>query len=431
MSILRDISLYWSMFHVVVLFLMLFRSRYAERKTLLLAAAGMGVLMLLNIAGLILFGVEMMGKLLLLTCTLPSFLFFYLLSEDRSGCFLFTFCLVDTVCYWVLCVTNLLDHFFGGGQFVLMLITRLIAFPVMEIIIYRYFRKVYLNLQRIIKKGWGACAGMTALYYVLLVTMLEFPTRINDRPEYIPGFLLVLTLMVFNYVIIFTSLHRQYQLYERDKAERLLQEQKLSLEIQLENQQHIRKLRHDMRGHIITLQGLLQDGKEQEAAAYLESMEQGIAMPQSAVCADPYLNALLAHYVQKFRELQMELQVEVRLGSNPLPYTEVCSLVSNALENAWEASRDLPQEQRSASLRMRYSRDYLVIRLRNRCRDTLTVARGDIPPSSKDAKGHGFGLRSIREIAEKLDGDMICYTENGCFVLDVMLRPGAADLKSI
>ncbi len=422
MELLRTLSVFWSMMHVVVIFLMLFRSRYAAKKTIILGAVCLGILMALNMIGLLLVGAETMGQLLLFTCTVPSFIFFYFLSADKSTTYLFTFCLVDTVCYWILCATNLLDFYLGGGKFVLMFITRLLAFPLLEYIILKYLRSFYLNLQRIVKDGWGAYAGMTALYYMLLFAMFEFPTRITERPDHIPAFFLVLLLMVLNYVIIFSSLGRQYQLYEREKAERVLQEQKMSLEAQLENQQHIRRLRHDMRGHTITLQGLLRAGKEKEALDYLDNMGRAIDAAQTQVCADPYLNAQLAHYVQKFRELGVELQTDIRLGNGPLPHTEVCSILSNALENAWEECKKLPVEKAFASVHMKYSKDYLVIRLRNRCREGLHVERGTIPPTGKTGRGHGLGLTSIREMAEKLGGDMVCYTEKDCFVLDVMLR---------
>ena len=48
MEILRDLSIFWAMFHVIFVFIMLFRSRYAKKKTLLLAGSGMGLLMALH-----------------------------------------------------------------------------------------------------------------------------------------------------------------------------------------------------------------------------------------------------------------------------------------------------------------------------------------------------------------------------------------------
>ena len=161
--ILRDLSAFWSMFHVIFLFIMLFRSRYTKGKTLLLAGAGMGLLMFLNGVGVVVLGFEVMGKIFLFTCSIPSFLFFYLLSADKKFRFLLTFCLADTSSLWIIGVTLLLDSYLGGGKYIVMFVSRLIAFPLMEYLAYRFLRKPYLELQDAVKKGWGIFAGMTLL----------------------------------------------------------------------------------------------------------------------------------------------------------------------------------------------------------------------------------------------------------------------------
>ncbi len=422
MPILRDISLFWSMAHVTVIFLMLFRSKYERRKTVILTTASIGVLMAINAVGLALYGVAVMGKLILVTCSLPSFIFFYFLSRDRNLSYLFTFCLADTVCLWILGATNLLDHYLSGGNFVLMFVLRLIAFPVVEYIIYKKFRIIYGELQNVVKSGWGSYAGMTMIYYILLLVMSEFPIHINERPEYFFGFALLLLLMVFNYISMFASLHRQYKLYESEKAEGILKEQKQALENQLDNQLHIRKIRHDIRGHIITLQGLLKSEKHREALDYLENMEKSINASDVRICTNPYINAQLSHYMHKFSEIGAIFACDVKIGDEDIPFTEICSILSNALQNAFEELESLPKEKRDVSIQMKYNRDYLIIRIKNRCSDSLMIEKGTIPKTKKKEKGHGLGLLSIKEIAESLGGDMVCYTESNYFVLDVMLQ---------
>ncbi len=110
-TVLRDLSVLWAMFHVIFLFVMLFRSRYTRRKTLLAAGAGMGILMILNMVLGWVFGFGFLGKIFFFTCSIPSFVFFYIFSADKKFRFLFTFCLADTTCLWIMAVTNLLDFY--------------------------------------------------------------------------------------------------------------------------------------------------------------------------------------------------------------------------------------------------------------------------------------------------------------------------------
>ncbi len=420
--LLRDLSLYWSMFHIALIFIMLFRSRYNRKTSLILVGAGIGVLMLLNGIGLSVLGHDRMGKLFLLTCSLPSLIYFWLLSKDRNGKFLLTFCLADTSCLWVLAVTNLLDTFLGGGQYVLMFVSRLILFPLLEYLVYRYFRKPYLELQEAVDKGWGIFAGMTMLYYVLVAVVADFPTNIAERPEDAPVCVLILILMFFTYATMFTALYRQLQLHRKQQSERILSEQKRSLELQLEGQQQLRKLKHDMKGHTVTLSGLLAAGKTNEAISYLKNMEFETEPVLKPLCANMYLNAVFSHYLQKFQKIGAKLRLDIQVGEEELPYMELCQILTNGLENAWEAVSGLPAEEREASVQMTYNGDYLVIRIKNKCRSDLSVEMGTIPKSSKQEAGHGFGLGAIQEAAKKLDGEMFAYKNHESFVLDVMVR---------
>lgn len=57
-ELLRGLSVFWALLHIIFLFLMLFRSIYSPKKTLLIAGGGMGVLMVLNLILLYLLGAD-------------------------------------------------------------------------------------------------------------------------------------------------------------------------------------------------------------------------------------------------------------------------------------------------------------------------------------------------------------------------------------
>lgn len=421
MVILRDLSIYWGMIHAIVLFTMLFRPRLARKKTLLAVGAGMGILMAANGIGLALCGIDTLSKMFPFTCSIPGFIFFYMISADRRFKFLFSFSMADTACLWIMAATSLMDYYLGGGHYVLMFASRLIAFPLVEYLVWRYLRKPYLELQDAVEQGWGIFAGMTMLYYALLAAAVQFPANTAKRPEDTLLCVLVLILIVFNYGVIFSALYRQLQLYRRQQSERILQEQKQLLEAQLENRQHIRRMKHDMRAHMVTISGLIAAGKMVEASLYLKNAQTELDRASGQFCANIYLNAVFGHYYRRFQELGTELMLDIRVGDEELPCIELCQILSNGLENAWDASRVLSPELREASVRMTYNRDYLLIRIRNRCRKEFTVEKGTIPKAGKRGSEHGFGLLTIQEAAGRLNGEMSCYTESGYFVLDVMV----------
>ena len=275
--------------------------------------------------------------------------------------------------------------------------------------------------QDAVGKGWGIFAGMTMLYYILLVVVVQFPTNIVNRPEDTLLCVLVLLLMVFNYATIFASLYWQLLFYRRQQGERILKEQKNMLEAQLENQRRIRRMKHDMKGHVITLSGLLSAGQTREALTYLKGVETEMDSLSGQFCANPYLNAVFVQYSGKLKELGARYHMDLQIGAEELPYMDLCQILSNGRENVCDALEGLDMENREMSVQMKYNRNYLLIRIKNRCRDDLYVERGTLAATEKGGSDHGFGLVTIQETAERLGGDMCCYTENGSFVLDVMV----------
>lgn len=401
--------------------MMLYRSRYSRRKTMILMGISMGLVILVNMTGLVRYGAEVMGKVFVLTCTLPSLFFFWFISRDRNGRFFFTFCMADTVALWVISVTNVADYFWGNGQYVLMFIGRLVLFPLLEWVAVRYIRKPYMELQEAVPEGWGVFAGMTALYYILFIVMGNYPVLITARKQEMPAFLLVLVLMPMTYAVIFMSLYRQLLLHQKQQAERTLQGQKNTLEAQLESQQNIRRMKHDMKGYTVTLSGLLAAGQIMEAQTYLQGVAEKMDTLLGQYCANPYINAVLVHYIGKLEEMGAVCRMDLQIGDEALPHMELCQILSNELENACDALQGLPADRREVSVLMKYNRVYLLMRIKNQCRDDLFVERGTIPPTNKKEHGHGFGLVTVKEAAERLGGDMACYAENGSFVLEVMI----------
>ena len=421
MTILRDLSVLWSLSHILILFMLLYRSRYPQKMTVILTVAFMGSLALLNVAGLVKYGMEFMGQVFLLTCTLPSLLFFWFMSQDKKGQFFFTFCLADTVSYWIIALTNIMDFYFGGQRYILMLIGRLVLFPLVEWAAYRYLRKPYRELQESVTKGWGLFAGMTAVYYLLLAVSANFPVVVTRRPQELPVFLLIMVLMPMTYATIFAAMYRQLLLFRKQQGERMLREQKNTLEMRLENQQYIRKMKHDMKSYNATLSGLLAVGKTEEAKNYLQDMEQEMDSDWGQFCQNPYINATVAYYDRKLEELYAKRQIDIRTGEEALPHMELCRILANGMENACDELSVLAGEKREMSVHMQYNRDCLLIRIKNRCREGRYVEQGKLPETDKEGEGHGYGLRSMQETVERLSGNMVCYTDNGYFVLDVMI----------
>lgn len=106
---------------------------------------------------------------------------------------------------------------------------------------------------------------------------------------------------------------------------------------------------------------------------------------------------------------------------NRMDPPDLYALMGNALDNALEHEKKEPENERSMSLRISQKGQMILIHLENRCSISPQFKDG-IPQTDKaDKDRHGFGIRSIRFIAQKYGGDTQMVVRNGNFVLNIML----------
>ena len=100
---------------------------------------------------------------------------------------------------------------------------------------------------------------------------------------------------------------------------------------------------------------------------------------------------------------------------------ELYTLFGNALDNAIEASLPLPESERMIDLQVQQKAGLILIRVTNRFAGTME-AGAELPKTSKaDQDWHGFGLKSIRAVAEKYGGLMNLRGEDGVFTLRITI----------
>lgn len=424
MTMLRDISFLVSMLHIILLLLLLFEPRFSWRVTLLAGLVGGGTLLSVNVLMMYWKGHGIIMSAAFFTCTIPSFLLFLLLSKYRDGRFFFLFCLSDTMCFWLLQITNLLDRA-AGNTYVVLLISRLLLFPAAELLLWRYLRRPFLELQRKLSRGWWMFAAIGLVYYLLVMfTAIPVDAPMPDAAG-LAVTALVMTLMPLTYLTIFLSLWNQMRIYEHSQQ----------LELQRRNYESIRQkmelgriYRHDMRHHLAALDRMLQLGDTQNARQYVRTLSGGMEqLSQSVQCANSAVNAVLTAYLDQAASAGCTVETCVLLPETlPFEDTDLCVALANPLENAIHACQDLPEEQRRIKLGMELTdNNRLVLSIENPCPRPVKFGPDGLPARSR-GEGHGLGLQSVRAVADKYGGLFRCQWENGSFSLRTVLIPPAA-----
>lgn len=192
-------------------------------------------------------------------------------------------------------------------------------------------------------------------------------------------------------------------------------------ETQLHNQEELRRMKHDMNGHLNTISSLLSENNKDEALFYLDRLGDYYERHQKAMYShNPYLNAVVTNYVTVFAENNTPFEQDIQIGNMDIHHVEMCLILNNALQNALDASLKLPPEKRCVRLQVKTRQSRLLFRITNRFNGELIV-KGKLLYSTKKDEGHGYGLHSILNAAETLGGFTDYTVEDDIFILDVVM----------
>ena len=424
MTILRDISLVYGSAHSLILFLIFFQSRYSRKKFLSFSLLLMIPLMIINFFLLFKLGFEQMGTLILFTCSLPSLIFFWFMAKHRGGRFIFTFCLADTITLELIYLTSILDYYLGN-TYLFMFISRLLIYPILEIIFYKYLRPTYLELQQKINKGWLTFAGISIIFYISLTMSMVHPTVILERPEYIPSFILLLILMPLLYFHFFSTLGYQQKNYESMEKENILTVQvehmKHRMEEFLQADNKFRMERHNFRHKLQTIAGLMDKKEYQEIYSLLHQYNEDIKETQIIrYCNHAVLDAALSTYLQKAADRNITITTRLDFPDTlPAPEAELAAVFANAIENAIHACEDMESHRRHLELKV-LSTPSFMFQIRNSFNGDVNFDDNHIPITTKD--DHGFGTKFIVAFCEKYNAYYRFSAENELFQLQIMFQ---------
>lgn len=193
-----------------------------------------------------------------------------------------------------------------------------------------------------------------------------------------------------------------------------------------QNQAEIRRFRHDMNNHLSTVRSLFDSGNLKDAGDYLRELETQMTVHTRVFCKNSIVNAVLnakynlaqEHGIDSFFHIDLD-----RLAG--MDSVSLCSLFSNTLDNAIEASLRIPDpKERRMSVKARVTENgYFTCEVTNAKKNRILLdEKGQIQSDKGDSTIHGFGLSNVREIVEKYDGTMdISYTED-IFTVTILIE---------
>lgn len=380
-----------------------------------------------NILAKYLLGQSLYGKLYLLMAQLPVYIGFAIFSRYR-GVKLF-FVLLSTIIMSsppIVCVTVLRVLYKLGTT--ASLVAYFLCYVLMALFIYKVlksdFNYMLENCES--RQFWLFCL-IPLLSYVHSFSRTKYDfsqpfAHENFFIHYIPT------------IIVFASYILLVRVFRTTRENQLLESEKHIMQMQMESARlHLDELkntqeqaityRHDIRYHLSLIGSFAAENDLAKIKSYLSSTQADIdAITPAHYCENEIVNLILSSFDKQADKMGVALHTNVKLPQTlPLSDTELCALLSNALENAITAASQLADEKlREVHIRALINHNKLLISTENAYTGEIEMV-GELPQSKNKKAGHGIGFKSMVSIVERHQGLYSIETAGEVFVLQLML----------
>ncbi len=227
------------------------------------------------------------------------------------------------------------------------------------------------------------------------------------------------------FIAYLADLNRRYRKESALKGELLEQAKQhfITLEQQTEK---TRKIRHDMRFHLRTLQNCLLEGRDREGLSYLETVIGRIEAGKRRTpdVGNQMVNAVLeGELAQMPEEMTLECQGALRPDLQAEDF-DLCTIFANLISNAREACERLEHTEKRIELNLKQYQKYQIIEVKNPVEWEVEIEKIGSYTSKKEKEDHGLGLLNVIETVENNGGTIKFTSEKGIFRVLIQLKSG-------
>lgn len=189
-----------------------------------------------------------------------------------------------------------------------------------------------------------------------------------------------------------------------------------------ESQEKTSAYRHDMRHHMQYLSSCIENGQIRKAQEYIQKIHSTVeAASVTVFCENEAANLIFSTYAKRAEDSGILMQIQARLSRLiPVSETDLCVLLSNALENALHACIKQVEKGQAGVIEVtvREKNRRIFLQIVNSCGEAVVFDDG-IPIT--DIAGHGIGVQSICAIVKHYDGMYSFSSKDGQFILRVSI----------
>lgn len=227
-----------------------------------------------------------------------------------------------------------------------------------------------------------------------------------------------LLINVFIFILFFRLQANGQKLLESELKIQALSFQSTISEAALVANKETRKMKHDLKHYLLHLDYLLDSGDVEEARADIHAYMKSVDKQKKVVLTS---NEVLNYISNSKYSVANTKGINIRFVINYSKSLEIndidlTTLLGNAIDNAIENS-----EGDTITIRVEEKNDFLHICVKN----TILKSVLDENPNLKTKKrkrGHGYGVKSMKEIAKRNGGMVEFYERDDLFICSILIK---------
>lgn len=281
----------------------------------------------------------------------------------------------------------------------------------------------YLNNYAKIKENENINYGLMATVPLASISILTVTLKGGyDSITVAPIAVALLIINMSSYIVIGYILRLTGEAYKVGILELENKSYYSEFQIREEKNTNIRRLKHDMNNHMLTIKSLTRQHRYEELATYIKSYE--IELQESEIFAntdnvafDNIINTKLNKAVSMGAKIDADINVE---GLINIPAFDMVIILGNILDNMLEAIEKV--EDKYIYVLIEKKLGLLRIMASNTFNGEIDIKEYKLITKKDDKENHGIGLSNVERIIQKYNGDIeVGVGKNNNFVVDLSL----------